>query len=125
MRPLLNIIAACALALSLSACAGSGVFGSNPQGDAGLSKWSVGFNEDGTLAAVEVVDGKEKQDVHLAADIKAGTVSYSATAVKAFAAFESRADVEKWVASRWPELAPDVRASIADVIGLFAGVPPP
>ena len=113
------------LALALSACgtiggAGSGLF--NEQDQAGLTDWHLEFNDQGQLREVRVIDGKEKQNVRLQADIKAGTVDYSATNVKAFGAFETRADVEKWVASRWPEVVPEVRSGITDIIGFLTGL---
>ena len=119
------VLAAAVLVMTLSACgtiggAGSGLF--NEQDNAGMTDWHVEFNKDGSLSEVRVIDGKEKQNVRLKADIKNGTVDYSATGIKAFAAFETRGDVEKWVASRWPEIAPDIRAGITDVIGFLTGL---
>lgn len=114
---------ACLIVLALSACAGSEL-GLNPQGDAGLTNVRADFDEDtGQLIGFRWIDGKEKGNVAIKADLKAGTFEYSATDVAAFEAFKSRAEVENFVAQQWPELAPDIRQGITDVIGKIVGLP--
>lgn len=107
------------IAISLTACAG----GAKIQGNAGLTQWNLEFHEDGSLASVEVIDGKEKQNVRLIADIKNGTVDYSATGVLAFQAFTTRADVEKAIAEQWPALAGEASNLLSNIITKAIGIP--
>ena len=109
-------------AAPLAGCAGAGLFGSNPQGHAGLTDVTIGFSDAGKIKSVHWIDGKEKQGVRLKADLNTGEVTYSATKVAAFEGFKDRADVEKYVADQWPKLAPDVRKAAVNIISTLAGL---
>jgi len=121
MRKCFAALAACLALAALTACAGSEL-GLNPQGDAGLTNVRVNFNEDGTIEELRWIDGKEKSNVAMKADLKAGTFEYTASDVAAFEAFKSRAEVETYVASKWPEIAPDIRGGITDLISALMGL---
>lgn len=117
----MRLLAIALAILALTACTGSN-YGLNPQADAGLTNVQVSFHEDGTIEDLSWIDGKEKANVSMKADLKAGVFEYTASDVAAFEAFKSRAEVEKYVSDQWPEIAPDVRGGIVDLITGIAGL---
>ena len=107
MRTVSNVPALCAaaaLVMALGGCAGA--VPGNEQGLAGVTDVKLEWcpvGADGTdykLCNIAWKDGKEKQSVHLAADIGKGTVDYAATGVAAFDGQKVRAEVEKAVAEQ-------------------------
>jgi len=122
MRTVSNVLALCAVA-ALAGCAGA--VPGNEQGLAGVTdvrlEWcAIGAEKsDYRLCNIAWKDGKEKQSVHLAADIGKGTVDYAATGVAAFDGQKMRAEVEKAVAEQVGQsVGPGGTAKIVDSIML-------
>ncbi len=113
------VIALCFLAVG---CAGNTPW-ENPQQYAGIThvdaKWKADSNE---LERIEVWSGKEGQSFDIIADIAKGKVSWSGKEVRSFQAFESRAEVEKMVAEKFADAAPDIRKGIVDIVAGMAGL---
>lgn len=119
------LCAAAALAALLIAALGgcAGAVPGNEQGLAGVTdvrlEWcAVGADKtDYKLCNIAWKDGKEKQSVHLAADIGKGTVDYAATGVTAFDGQKVRGEVEKAVAEQVGQsVGPGGTAKIVDSI---------
>lgn len=94
--------------IALTACAGA----PSLQSQAGLTDVSVRWNDDGQIRSVDFIDGKEKESVRVKIDRQTGLLEYEAGGVRAFEAFESRAEVEKAVT--------DTFGGIFDADGLSA-----
>ena len=126
MRIVRNVLVLCAAAALVSALGGcAGAVPDNEQGLAGVTdvrlEWCpVGAGSaDYKLCNIAWKDGKEKQSVHLAADIGKGTVDYAATGVAAFDGQKMRAEVEKAVAEQVGQsVGPGGTAKIVDSIML-------
>ncbi len=104
---------------TLAGCAGAVPW--NPQNNAGITNVRIAF-EDGKISDVRWVDGKEKARVRLNVDLASKTLSYSANDVLAFPAFNSRAEVEKWVAEQFAGASKEIMPKIVDLIAKASGL---
>ena len=107
---------------ALTGCAGALPW--NKQQYAGLTEWTVRHDveclkavgeKDYLCFELDVIDGKEKQDVTITLErLPTGVlrVSYSATAVKAFVGQALRAEVEKMVAIEIGKAVPLITEAI-------------
>lgn len=99
----------------LTGCAGAVPW--NNQGNAGINKAVIEFNEDGHPEYAEIIGGKEQEDISLDVETPSGLkVSYSAKGVKAFSAHEIRGAVEQAVASDAAEVSPAIVDTITNGI---------
>ena len=106
---------------ALSACSGSVPW--NPQGYAGITHVDAEWKDDSPdLKRVRVWQGKEGESFDITANLKEGTVTWAGKSVRAFEAFKTRADVEKYGAENASDavkaVAPDVVNLIAKAVGL-------
>ena len=107
--------------LTLAACAGNTPW-ENPQQYAGITHVNAIWTDDGSLKRVEVWNGKEGESFDIAADLKAGTVTWKGKGVRAFEAFTSRAEVESFVAEKFADSAPAIRDGLVDIVSKLAGL---
>lgn len=107
--------------LLLSSCAGAVPW--NPQGYAGITHVDVQWKEDSPeLARVRVWHGKEGT-FNITARLPDGSeVIWEGLDVKAFEAFKSRAEVESYVAEKFADAAPDIRAGLVDALSILSGL---
>lgn len=95
----------------------------NPQQYAGITAVDAEWKEnENALERVKVFSGKEGETFDIVADLKTGTVTWKATAVRAFPAFKSRADVEKFVAEHASNAVKNVAPAVIDLIMKAAGL---
>src|SRR5690349_14426567 len=126
---MIRIIASVALMFTVAACAGSVPW--NDQNVAGVTDVHLNWCPVGAAPAADFKlcdvswrDGKEKQAVHLAADLVAGKIDYSASAVAAFNGQAARADIEKAVAAQvGTAIGPGGVATIVDAVMKAIGAP--
>lgn len=128
------------LLLSLAACSGGGLTGPagstnvdgtwNPQAYAGCNHARADLNSDGNDDFF-LIGCKEQETIEIEVTFddrgKPVAVEYSASGVKALPAFESRADVEKWVAEKHgvavEALTPAMTSIVEALLEVFVPVP--
>lgn len=111
-----------ALVLLLAGCAGNTPW-ENPQQFAGITKGEAEFYPDGKVQHIVVWSGKEGESFDIAVDLKAGTMSWKGKGVSTGTAFADRASVERYVAEKFADAAPEIKAGLVDLVKLLAGVP--
>lgn len=94
----------------------------NPQQYAGITHVDARWKDNNTLDRVEVFSGKEGETFDIEADLKNGTVAWKAKKVQAFPAFQSRADVEKFVAEHASDAVKSVAPAVIDLIAKAVGL---
>ena len=98
--------------------------GINKQGHAGITDVKIEFTMvDGkpVLTGARWVDGKEKQNVALRANVEKGTFSYTATNVEAFEGQAFRAEVEKVLAENQGKAVETVAPLLMNVLKSYLG----
>jgi len=109
------------LATTFLALGGCSVFGGK-QDYAGLTNIHLLYDTDGEksmLKRVDFVDGKESQKKQWAVQLPDKTIiKFSTEGELAFKAFETRADVQKFVMEKFGELIPGVVESILKAKGI-------
>ena len=130
------LLVAC-MALALSACGGNGsVLGGyivdieNPQAKAGFNETTLIWKkidladggEEYQLQYLNLLNGQESGELSLELALSDGTIyKFSGGDIKAFGAFETRAQVEQAIAEKLGDLAtPELIGSIANLFGTGA-----
>lgn len=117
MRTGLKLSLAAGCLLSLAAC---GSLGNPNQGNAGITHAVVKVCTEADkvfVCAAEIVDGKEKQAVHLSVKKPDGwEIEYSASGVLAFEAHKVRAAVDQAISADVREAVPDIVEKVTGAI---------
>ena len=96
--------------------------GINKQGHSGITDVDLQWcrvGQDFKLCRISWVDGKEKQNVSLKADIHAGKIDYTASGVAAFQGHQARALVEQVIADNQGKTAKELTPLILKALGGF------
>lgn len=122
MRAVLSVLAVAAM-VGLSACAALG-----PQSQAGLTSAHVTGEEYDSAGRVTkrceatIKDGKERSDTSLSGTVCGSQFSYTAHEVRAFRAFEIRAEVEQASIAAFGKITPEiVEAGMSAALTAFTG----
>ena len=107
--------------LLVAGCAGNTPW-ENPQQYAGITHVDAQWNDNGNLKHVRVFSGKEGQSFDISANLKEGTVDWKGKGVRAFEGFASRAEVEKYVAEKFADAAPEIRTGLVELLTRLSGI---